>query len=290
RGGVRKLPRRPALSPRARLGPRRGRRGDARHHLVRAALPRRARALRAPGRRRRARERHAVRGGRVGEGRLRPDRPALRRGGGGERARRRRARDRERGSLRGGLARPRAHERPLRARRAARRRGVPQAARRRGVRYSSLTREDRKRMLEVVGVSTVEELFRDIPEGVRLRRPLQLDPPLAEQEIVAHLEQLAARNVPVGSELSFLGAGVYDHYVPPVVDLVLGRGEFLTAYTPYQPGTSQGELTGMDVSNASGYDGTTVAADACYMAKHVTGRSRVVVSEATNPQVRQVVK
>ncbi len=158
-------------------------------------------------------------------------------------------------------------------------------------------------MLEVVGVSTVEELFRDIPEGVRLRRPLQLDPPLAEQEIVAHLEQLAARNVPVGSELSFLGAGVYDHYVPAVVDLVLGRGEFLTAYTPYQPEMSQGvlqaifeyqtaicELTGMDVSNASGYDGTTVAADACYMAKHVTGRSRVVVSEATNPQVRQVVK
>ncbi len=158
-------------------------------------------------------------------------------------------------------------------------------------------------MLEVVGVSTVEELFRDIPEGVRLRRPLQLEPPLAEQEIVAHLEQLAARNVPVGSELSFLGAGVYDHYVPAVVDLVLGRGEFLTAYTPYQPEMSQGvlqaifeyqtaicELTGMDVSNASGYDGTTVAADACYMAKHVTGRSRVVVSEATNPQVRQVVK
>jgi glycine dehydrogenase subunit 1 len=104
-------------------------------------------------------------------------------------------------------------------------------------------------------------------------------------------------------EVSFLGAGIYDHYVPAVVDAVLQRGEFLTAYTPYQPELSQGvlqaifeyqtaicELTGMDVSNASGYDGTTVAADACYVAKGATGRAKVVVSEATNPQVRQVVK
>ena len=106
-----------------------------------------------------------------------------------------------------------------------------------------------------------------------------------------------------GAELSFLGAGIYDHYVPAVVDAVLQRGEFLTAYTPYQPEMSQGvlqaifeyqtaicELTGMDVSNASGYDGTTVAADACYVAKHVTGRSKVVLAETVNPQVRQVVK
>ena len=104
-------------------------------------------------------------------------------------------------------------------------------------------------------------------------------------------------------EVSFLGAGIYDHYVPAAVDHILQRGEFLTAYTPYQPELSQGvlqaifeyqtaicELTGMDVSNASGYDGTTVAADACYMAKHVTGRARIVVTEATNPQVRQVMK
>ena len=96
---------------------------------------------------------------------------------------------------------------------------------------------------------------------------------------------------------------MYDHYVPAIVDAVLQRGEFLTAYTPYQPELSQGvlqaifeyqtaicELTGMDVSNASGYDGTTVAADACFIAKHATGRSKVVVTEATNPQVRQVVK
>jgi glycine dehydrogenase subunit 1 len=169
--------------------------------------------------------------------------------------------------------------------------------------FLSLTDSDREAMLETVGVSSIEELFRDIPEGVRFRGELDLEPPLTETELVAHLADLESRNVPTTRELSFLGAGVYDHYVPAVVDAVLQRGEFLTAYTPYQPEMSQGvlqsifeyqtaicELTGMDVSNASGYDGTTVAADACYVAKHATGRSKVVVAESTNPQVRQVVK
>ncbi len=158
-------------------------------------------------------------------------------------------------------------------------------------------------MLETIGVSSVGELFRDVPAGVRLGRELTLEPALSEPELVAHLAELAARNVHTGAELSFLGAGVYDHYVPAVVDLVFQRGELLTAYTPYQPEMSQGvlqaifeyqtaicELTGMDVANASGYDGTTVAADACYMARHVTGRRKVVVSEAVNPQVRRVVE
>ena len=169
--------------------------------------------------------------------------------------------------------------------------------------YLSLTDRDREEMLAAIGVSTVEELFRDIPTGVRFQRDLDLEPALGEQELSRHLEELAARNVDTTRELSFLGAGIYDHYVPAIVDAVLQRGEFLTAYTPYQPELSQGvlqaifeyqtaicELTGMDVSNASGYDGTTVAADACYVAKHATGRSKVVVTEATNPQVRQVVK
>ncbi|HEX9598405.1 MAG TPA: aminomethyl-transferring glycine dehydrogenase subunit GcvPA [Gaiellaceae bacterium] len=169
--------------------------------------------------------------------------------------------------------------------------------------YLSLTERDRDEMLAAIGVSSVEELFRDIPEGVRLGRELDLEPPLSEQELSRHLEELAVRNVDTSKELSFLGAGIYDHYVPAVVDTVLQRGELLTAYTPYQPEMSQGvlqaifeyqtvicELTGMDVSNASGYDGTTVAADACYMAKHATGRTKVVVTEATSPQVRQVVK
>jgi glycine dehydrogenase subunit 1 len=169
--------------------------------------------------------------------------------------------------------------------------------------FLALTEDDRAEMLRTIGVSSVEELFRDIPADVRLRRELELEPALSEQELSAHLAELAARNVDSTRELSFLGAGIYDHYVPAVVDAVLQRGEFLTAYTPYQPEMSQGvlqaifeyqtaicELTGMDVSNASGYDGTTVAADACYIAKHATGRTKVVVTEATNPQVRQVVK
>jgi glycine dehydrogenase subunit 1 len=169
--------------------------------------------------------------------------------------------------------------------------------------YLSLTGRDRKAMLGTIGVESVEALFADVPESVRLRRPLDLEPALSEQELVAHLEDLAGRNTGASKELSFLGAGVYDHYVPAIVDAILQRGEFLTAYTPYQPELSQGvlqaifeyqtaicELTGMDVSNASGYDGTTVAADACYVAKHATGRSKLVVTEATNPQVRQVVK
>ena len=169
--------------------------------------------------------------------------------------------------------------------------------------YLSLTEADRDAMLATIGVSSIEELFRDIPEGVRFRGELDLEPALPEAELVAHLEELASRNVPTSRELSFLGAGIYDHYVPAIVDAILARGEFLTAYTPYQPEMSQGvlqaifeyqtvicELTGMDVSNASGYDGTTVAADACFVARHVTGRSKVVLCETLNPQVRQVVK
>jgi glycine dehydrogenase subunit 1 len=158
-------------------------------------------------------------------------------------------------------------------------------------------------MLAAIGVSSMEELFAQIPAAVRFDRVLDVPPALTESEIVRHLEQLAARNAHTGVELSFLGAGIYDHYVPAIVDYVLQRGEFLTAYTPYQPEMSQGvlqaifeyqtvicELTGMDVSNASGYDGFTVAADACLIARNHTGRSKIVLTETLNPQLRQVVK
>ncbi len=167
----------------------------------------------------------------------------------------------------------------------------------------STTDTDREEMLAAIGVASVDELFRDIPAGVRFQRELDLEPALSEPELNRHLEELASRNVDTTKELSFLGMGIYDHYVPAVVDAVLQRGEFLTAYTPYQPEMSQGvlqaifeyqtaicELTAMDVSNASGYDGTTVAADACLVAKHATGRAKVVLAETLNPQVRQVVK
>jgi glycine dehydrogenase subunit 1 len=171
------------------------------------------------------------------------------------------------------------------------------------VSYLSLTDRDREEMLAAIGVSSVEELFEQVPEGVRLGRELDLPAALGETELARHIEELAARNVHTGRELSFLGAGMYDHYVPSVVDVVLSRGEFLTAYTPYQPEMSQGvlqaifeyqtvicELTGMDVSNASGYDGCTVAADACFVARHVSDRRKIVLAETLSPQVRQVVK
>ncbi len=167
--------------------------------------------------------------------------------------------------------------------------------------YLSLTEADREEMLAAIGVASIEELFRDIPAAVRFAGALDVPRALSEAELTRHMEQLAAKNVL--DDVSFLGAGIYDHYVPAVVDAVLQRGEFLTAYTPYQPELSQGvlqaifeyqtaicELTGMDVSNASGYDGTTVAADVCFVAKAATGRTKIVITEATNPQVRQVVK
>jgi glycine dehydrogenase subunit 1 len=169
--------------------------------------------------------------------------------------------------------------------------------------YLSLTEQDRDEMLAAIGVSSVDDLFEQIPEPVRFAGPLDVPPALSESELVRTFEELAAKNVHTGVELSFLGAGIYDHYVPAIVDTILQRGEFLTAYTPYQPEMSQGvlqaifeyqtaicELTGMDVSNASGYDGFTVAADACFIAKHATGRTRIVLAETLNPQVREVVK
>jgi len=169
--------------------------------------------------------------------------------------------------------------------------------------FLALTDSDREEMLRTIGVDSVDELFRDIPARMRFAGDLDLEPALSELELSAHMAGLAARNIDTTRELSFLGAGIYDHYVPAVVDTLFQRGEFLTAYTPYQPEMSQGvlqaifeyqtaicELTGMDVSNASGYDGETVAADACFIAKHVTGKSTIVITEATNPQVRQVVK
>jgi glycine dehydrogenase subunit 1 len=169
--------------------------------------------------------------------------------------------------------------------------------------YLSVTDADREAMLAAIGVSSVEELFEQIPAGVRLGRELDVAPELTELELSAHLAELASRNASSGTELSFLGGGIYEHYVPAVVDVLLARGELLTAYTPYQPEMSQGvlqaifeyqtvicELTGMDVSNASGYDGTTVAADACFVARHTSDRAKVVVCETVSPQVRQVVK
>ena len=164
-------------------------------------------------------------------------------------------------------------------------------------RYTSTTPDDLVAMLAAIGVSSVEELFdRQIPEGVRLRRRLELPPGLPEQDVYAHLRELAARNVSAEDELCFLGAGMYDHYVPALVDMLMERSEFLTPYTPYQPEVSQGglqvmfeyqtaicELTGLPVSNASVYEGPSAAASAAYMAKLHNGRRRIVVSAGLHP-------
>ena len=167
-------------------------------------------------------------------------------------------------------------------------------------RYTSCTDADRRAMLEAIGVGSLEDLFAEIPEGVRLGRPLDLPPGMAEQEVFDHLSALAARNRHADAEVSFLGAGMYDHYVPALIDSILSRSEFLTPYTPYQPEISQGglqvmfefqtaisELTGLPVSNASVYEGPSAVAAAGYLAKLETGRSKLVVSRGLHPHARE---
>jgi len=164
--------------------------------------------------------------------------------------------------------------------------------------YSPHTAADRERMLAAIGVVSVDDLFADIPAAVRATG-FDLPAPLAEQEVRAELARLAGQNrIP---RVTFLGAGVYRHLVPAVVSEVIGRAEFSTSYTPYQPEVSQGtlqsiyefqslicELTGMEVATASHYDGATATAEAALMACRLTHRNRVAVSTAVNPQVRRV--
>jgi len=152
-------------------------------------------------------------------------------------------------------------------------------------------------MLEAIGVDSVGEIFdRQIPAAVRLDRELELPEGLPEQDVYEHLRALAARNTSVEEELCFLGAGMYDHYVPALIDMLTERSEFLTPYTPYQPEVSQGtlqvmfeyqtaicELTGLPVSNASVYEGPSAVAAAAYMAKLHNGRRRLVASAGLHP-------
>jgi glycine dehydrogenase subunit 1 len=164
-------------------------------------------------------------------------------------------------------------------------------------RYTSVTPRDLEQMLAAIGVDSVQEIFdRQIPAAVRLGHALDLPDGLGEQEVHAHLRALAARNTSAEDELSFLGAGMYDHYVPALIDMLMERSEFLTPYTPYQPEISQGglqvmfeyqtaisELTALPVSNASVYEGPSAVAAAGYLAKLHNGRSRFVVSAGLHP-------
>ena len=168
--------------------------------------------------------------------------------------------------------------------------------------YLSHTPQDRQAMLDAIGVQSLDELFEMVPAELRLKGELDLPPALGEMELSAHMSQLAARNMPAGEALCFLGAGSYDHFIPAVVDFVASRGEFCTSYTPYQAEASQGtlqalfeyqtlitQLTGMDVSNASLYDGGSAVAEAVLMAMGATRRwGKVVTVASVHPEYRQV--
>jgi glycine dehydrogenase subunit 1 len=170
-------------------------------------------------------------------------------------------------------------------------------------RYTSLTDADLRTMLEEIGVGSLDDLFAAVPEGLRLGRPLDLPPGRPEQEVADHLAALASRNVSADDELTFLGAGMYDHYVPALIDSITQRSEFLTPYTPYQPEISQGglqvmfeyqtaisELTGLPVSNASLYEGPSAVGSAAYLAKLANGRPDVVVSRGVHPHSRATLR
>ncbi len=168
--------------------------------------------------------------------------------------------------------------------------------------YIPHTDADRERMLRAIGVESIEDLFAEIPEEVRFRGLLNLPKGMDEIALRAHAQRLAAQNLDASRAVCFLGAGIYDHFSPAVIEAIISRGEFLTAYTPYQPEVSQGilqamfeyqtmicQLTGMEVSNASMYDGATALAEAALMAWHHTGRRRIVISQSVHPHYRHVV-
>src|SRR3954453_17542025 len=171
-------------------------------------------------------------------------------------------------------------------------------------RYTSATDADRREMLAKVGMSSIADLFADIPENLRLARPLDLPGGMSEQDVYAHLAELSSRNRHADEETTFLGAGMYDHYVPAIVDAIVQRSEFLTPYTPYQPEISQGglqvmfeyqtaisELTGLPVSNASLYEGPSSVAAAGYLAVlENRNKRRFVVSRGLHPHSRETLE
>jgi len=171
------------------------------------------------------------------------------------------------------------------------------------VKYIPVTPPERERMLRSIGVRAVDDLFRDIPDDVRLRGPLDLPPALPDPDLLAHVRGLAGRNADCDRLTCFLGAGAYDHFVPSTVPHLALKPEFLTAYTPYQAELMQGELqalweyqslmcelTAMDVANASMYDGASATGEAAHMAADLTRRTRVLVSTAVHPEYRQVLR
>ncbi len=169
--------------------------------------------------------------------------------------------------------------------------------------YIPNTEKDEKRMLEFIGLETMDDLFNDIPEEFRLKRDLNLRPSMSELEVRSYLTKMSKENKTISDLTCFLGAGAYDHYIPTVVGHVTGRSEFYTSYTPYQAEISQGtlqyifefqtmicELTGMEVANASMYDAGTAIAEAAFMAANISRKNKVLVSETVAPQYREVLR
>ena len=169
--------------------------------------------------------------------------------------------------------------------------------------YIPNTKQDEAKMLEVLGIDSVDRLFDDIPEQVKLNRRLNLCAPLSEAEVSKHIRGLADKNTSTNELICFLGAGAYDHAIPSVIHHLVSRSEFNTAYTPYQPEISQGTLqaifeyqtmianvTGMEVSNASMYDGASATAEAAMLAVANQKGNTILISETVHPEVREVVK
>lgn len=171
------------------------------------------------------------------------------------------------------------------------------------MRFVVNTVRERREMMDSIGILSVEELFKDIDERILLRRPLKLRSPLSEQELVDELSKISSKNAAVGSYAYFLGAGAYNHFIPSIVPYLVGRSEFYTSYTPYQAEMSQGVLqviyefqtficllTGLDVANASMYDGASALAEAAVMASNITRRKEILVSSTVHPEYKQVVR
>src|SRR6201993_3459594 len=169
------------------------------------------------------------------------------------------------------------------------------------MRYLPLTDRDRDEMLAVIGVDSIDALFADVPHQARLDGPVDLPKAMGELEVERAISGMASRNLTAGSVPFFIGGGVYRHHVPAAVDHLIQRGEFLTSYTPYQPEISQGTLqylfefqtqvallTGMEVANASLYDGATACAEAVMMANRLTRRGKALLSGALHPHYRAV--
>ena len=165
------------------------------------------------------------------------------------------------------------------------------------------TEQDRKEMLKFLGIKSIKELFKNIPEELLLKKNLKIPKGLSEIELVKEMRLLSEKNADLEHYSCFLGAGAYHHFIPSVIPHLIGRSEFYTSYTPYQPEASQGllqtiyefqtlicELTGMDVANASMYDGASAFAEAMIMASHITGREEVIISRTIHPEYREVVK